>query len=121
MKLLIRAIVSVFLFFLFLIALIAQGDGPKINIILAILILAILIVYNIKVSSKFSFKTKTIVIAALSISCLAYLAFPKRNAMCSVPADGVVCSSHYCIGLPVMGSMDPICYGYAFDKKYYRP
>jgi hypothetical protein len=119
MKIFSKIILNIFLTLAFLISLIYSTGvlGPKINAILSILILAILIVYNVKVSVKFSHRSKTIVVVALLLGCLAYLAIPKKDASCAGVANGLGCSSQYCVGLPTRSFNDPICFGYAFGEK----
>jgi len=115
MKLFIKIVVNIFLFLGFLIPLFFSSSftGPRINLILSILILAALIVYNIKANEKFTPRIKKILLIVLFIGCLTYLAVPKKNIACGVPA----CSLNYCVGLPATGFVIPICFGYAFGEK----
>ena len=115
-----RTIVNVFLVLAFLVSFIFSVVTAMTNMILPMLILAILIVYNFSVNEKFSRRKKTMIIAALFLGCLAYLAVPKKNTACgsSMTADRP-CASHYCIGLPVSSFVpEPICIGYQFGKNY---
>ena len=115
MKIIIRIFINLFLVLAMLISLAFSNPyaGPLINLILSALIIAIIIAYNVKVGAKYSRRTKTITLIALSLGCLAYLAIPKKNSACGVPA----CSSNYCVGLPATAMVNPICFGYAFGEK----
>jgi hypothetical protein len=115
-KVFVNILLGVTSLFLLLISSGEFGNGK--NIVLFLTVLLILVLFNLKETIKFSNRKKNIIILVLVIVGLVYLGYPKKNQRCATPADGQVCTSHYCIGLPVGRPLQsPKCLGIFYGEQ----
>ena len=105
-KIIINIILSLFLLLLI-------GTFLPMNMIPFLAVLAILILYNIGTIKFITPKIRIIISLALCLIVTIYIVVPKKITGCSNLADGSICSSINCVGIPYLNGIPPSpeCFG----------